>query len=393
MPSEEPVVRLNLYDFLLLITRWWKLFLFNFIAAGIITSAIVLLVPVWYKATTVILPPTGGGSGLPSFLSQDLAGIASTFGLETPTGEIYQTILTSQTLQERLIERFHLRDAFKIPAGAFPEDVLRILGKRMAVLTREDQAIEVSFIDTDAQRAADLANGAVEELDNVYREITSKSAHNNRVYIGKRVAEINDSVAVLQDSLIAFQKSHKLISLSDQVQAMITAAAQLKAEQLSNDIQLNVMRNSFGNKHPQIGQFEAKSRELGATYDAILEGRKGDLFMAMQSIPEAGRQYGDLLRQIQIQSTVLEFIYPQYESARITEERETANVQILDVARTPKKKFKPPRTTIVLASCALTVFATLGLILLLEYWRKLPEKNARDFEKIKQVVANFKRHK
>jgi len=393
MPSEEQVVRLNLYDFLLLVTRWWKLFLFNFIAAGLISSAVVMSLPVWYKATTVILPPGGGGSNLPSFLSQDLAGIASSFGLDVPTGEIYQTVLTSRTVAERLIERFHLRDTYKVLADTKPEDVLRIFAQRMIVTTREDQAIEISYEDLDPELAARVANGAVEELDNVYRAITSKSAHNNRVFIGKRLTEINDSMRILQDSLIAFQRENKLISITDQVQAMITAAAQLKAEQISNDIQLGIMRNSYGPKHPMVSQFEVKSREMGKTFNSLLEGKEGDLFMAMQDIPEAGRKYADLIRHIRIQSTVLEFVYPQYENARISEERETANVQILDHARVPRQKSKPPRTLIVLVTCGITVFATLGSILLLEYWRVLPEKNARDYEKLRQVMANFKRRK
>jgi len=390
MPQEESVARVNFYDLMLLLTKWWKLFVINFVLAAAASVIAVFSLPVWYQASTIILPPAGGGGGLPSFLSQDIAGIAASFGLETPTVEIYQTILQSRSLKEKLIEKFNIRKVYKVAPGTFPEDLMRAFEKNMSVITREDQSIVVSFYDKDPERAANLANAAVDELDRLYGEITSNSAHLNRVFIGERLQEVKDSISVLQDSLIGFQRRWGLVSLSDQVTAMITAAADLKAQQLANDIQMNVIKEVYGVNHPKVVELRRTSEEMGRRFRAVLDGSQSELFFALDSLPVLTREYADIMREIRVQSSLLEFIYPQFESARISETRERANVQVLDHAQKPNKKAKPPRRLIVMVACGLSILASILIVLGLEYWRRLPEANPNDYDKIRRIIGNLK---
>jgi tyrosine-protein kinase Etk/Wzc len=389
MEEHEPVMRLNLYDLLIILAKWRKLFIVNFFIVVGVATVIAFALPVWYKSTTVILPPSSSTSSLPAFLPKDLVGAASSFGLETPTEEIYQTVLGSRTLHEKLIERFNLREVYKMQ-GKTPEEVIDALSKHIKVLTREDQAIEISVEDRDPKRATQLCQACVEELDHVYRNITSTTARNNRTYIGHRLDEINDSLSTLQDSLMNFQKQFNAIALPEQTQAMITAAADLKAEQLSNDIKLEVMRKSFGDNHPQVLQLRSTSHELLAKYNDIIEGREGNLFLSLQQLPELGRKYAELLRKIRIQGSLTEYTYPQYESAKIQEEKESANVQVLDPAREPSKKYWPPRRLIVMIAAAASLLVTLVLILFHEYWHSLPTRNKEDWEKINRLRKTLK---
>jgi uncharacterized protein involved in exopolysaccharide biosynthesis len=386
MPDKEPVAALNFYDLLILIAEWRKLFIVNFLLVVSLSAIISLILPVWYSAKTVILPPSGsGGGGLPSFLSKDLVGVASSFGLELPTEDIYQTILESRTLKERIITRFDLRKVYKVPKKAYPEDLLKVFDERYTVKTREDQSIEVYIEDRDPVRAAEMANACIEELDRLYREITSLSARNNRTYIGKRLAEINDTLATLQDSLIKFQREYRAFSLPDQIAGMIQAAANVKAEQMAIDLQLSSLNSALGERHPQVVQLKQQSRELRDQYHSILQGEEGDLFLSLSKLPDIGRAYADIYREIRIQTSLLEFVYPQFESAKIQEERETANVQILDRATPPYKKYRPPRRLIVMLAGAASIIFTLVFVLLARYWSGLPSKNHEDWSKIQQI--------
>ena len=393
MSEKEQVFQLNFYDLLLLLARWRKLFIINFIAVSIVTSIIVFMLPVWYQATTVILPPAGGGGGLPSFLSKDLAGVAANFGLDMPTEDIYQTILSSRTLKERIIEKFDLRKVYKMKDDVRPEDVLRAFDGHYSLTTREDLAIEVSFEDKSPQRCADVANACVAELDNYYREITGKSARNNRMFIGKRLQQINDTLKMLQDSIADFQQRNNAISVPEQTAAMITAAANLKAEQISTDIQLQLMRSTLGESHPDVMQLKKSSDELGRRYLGLLDGSEGELFIALNELPEITKNFAGYLREIKIQGALLEFVYPQFENARIQEARETSNVQILDNARVPHEKIKPARRVIVMVAAAASVVFTLILILLIEYWHNLPGKNQHDWNKVQELISTFRKTK
>lgn len=391
MADHEPVTTMNFYDLVLLLARWRKAFIFNVLVAMVISSVIVLVVPKWYKAQTVILPPAGGGGALPSFLSKDLAGVATSFGLDMPTEEIYQTVLGSRTLKQKLIDRFELRKVYKVQGDAAPELVMKALEKHYTVLTRDDGAIEITVEDQSPERAAAMANGAVDELDYVYRSITSNTARNNRLFVKKRIDEINDSLKTLQDSLLLFQETYRAVSLSDQISAMIDAAAQLKGQQMATDIQRDVMKLSLGDHHPAVENLSATSKALGQRYEDVLTGKQGELFLNLTELPTISRHYAELLRAIRIQNTVLEFIYPQYENARIQEGRETANVQILDRAVVPIRKSKPPRTIIVLITGVVAGTLTLLGILTLEYWRKIPVAHQGDWEKIQKIRDLFKR--
>ena len=60
-------------------------------------------------------------------------------------------------------------------------------------------------------------------------------------------------------------------------------------------------------------------------------------------------------------------------------------VQILDPAVVPSRKNRPPRKLIVLISAVASVIATLIMVLMLEYWRNIPNKNEEDWEKISKI--------
>ncbi|HHE46520.1 MAG TPA: hypothetical protein ENL08_02300, partial [Bacteroidetes bacterium] len=324
--------------------------------------------------------------GLPSFLPSELKGVAMNFGLELPTEEIYQTILGSRTLKERIVERFKLREVYRMSEDVFPEDVLDAFSSHYFVETLEDQSIAVSVEDRDPELAAAMTNACVEELDRVYSSITRETARKNRIYIGSRLQQVEDSLMALADSIKRFQKSSRAISIPNQVEAMIQTAADIKAEILSNDIQLEIMRTSLGENHPSVSQLRITNRELKDKYDRLLSGEEGGFSLSLDDLPELNRQYAQLIREVKIQNALQEYIYPQYESARIQEERETANVQVLDYARVPNKKSRPPRKMIVLIAAFMSVIVTLIAVLLLEYWRTLPQRNRADWEKMQNIL-------
>lgn len=391
MKEQEPVAWLNLYDLIILLVKWRKLFIFNFLVVVIIAVVVALTLPVWYSANTIILPPSGSSGGLPSFLPAELYGVATSFGLETPSDEVFQTILSSRTIKERIIERFNLREVYEMDENVFPEDLLAAFEGHYGIETRDDGSIVVIFEDRSPERAAEIANACVEELDRLYRDIMSETARNNRIYIGRRLQQVNDSLAFLQDTLIYFQKSTNAVAIPEQVAATIEAAAKLKAEQIATEVEMQVVLNSFNRNHPYVAQLEATSRELGDKYDRLVRGSEDEMLLGLKEIPELSRRYMDIIRQVRIQNNLLEFIYPQYERARIQEERESANVQVLDGARVPMRKSRPPRRVMVMVAAVASFIATLVLVLLIEYWRTLPERNKEDWSKVQEIFRFFKR--
>ena len=390
MSKRDPIISLNPFDFLVLVVKWRILFIVNFCLVVVASVIIALTLPVWYSATTIILPAGGAGGGLPSFLPQDLAGMAAGFGLDIQSEDIYMSILGCRTLKERMIKRFNLKEVYKMKKDAYPEDALEAFESHLALSVRDDNTIAVTIEDRDPKRAMEMADAYASYMDEYYSELSSESARKNRIFIEKRLTQVTDSLAELQDSLMGFQLETGVVSLPEQTVAMITAAAELKAEKLSNDVKLEVVRNSFSNDHPMVFQLRAISEELDGKYNAIVSGREGSLFVGLEDLPLITRKFAELWRQMKIQGTLLEFIHPQYENARIQEERETANVQILDKAQFPNKKSRPTRKFIVLIAAGVSLIVTLLLVAFLEYWRSLPERNSENWGKIQWIVNSLR---
>jgi len=391
MGENDQVARLNLYDLVLLLLKWRKLFIVNFFLVITVSAIIAMVLPVWYSANTVILPSSGSSGGLPSFLPSDLKGVATSFGFDSASEEIYETILASRTILERIAKKFDLRTVYKMDEEAFHEDVLKALAAHLSVETRDDGSISIKVEDQSAERSAEMANFCVEELDHIFSQITSETARKNKLFIGMRLEQVNDSLAKLQDRLKRFQEENNAISISDQLMIMINAAADLKAEQLANEVELEVVRSAFGVNHPYFKQLASADHIYEENFNDLIEGKTGDVFLSLKELPALGQQFADLMRRVRIQATLIEFIYPQFESAKINELRETSNVQILDPAVVPSRKSRPPRKVIVVLSAVASVIATLIIVLLLEYWRKIPQNNVEEWEKINKIRQFIKR--
>src|SRR5260370_42659789 len=103
----------------------------------------------------------------------------------TSSGALFIGVLRSQTSQDRLIQQFDLR---------------RIYGKRLMVDARtkldentsisEDRKsgiITINVTDHSPQRAAALASAYVDQLNSLVTELSTSSAHRERVFLEERL--------------------------------------------------------------------------------------------------------------------------------------------------------------------------------------------------------------
>lgn len=204
------------------------------------------------------------------------------------------------------------------------------------------------------------------------------------MFIEKRLQSTLDTLTKLQEDFATLQQETGVFSVSDQLQLMVNTAGDIKAEQLAMDIQAEVLQNTFGQSHPMTAQYRNISSELGKKFDALIAGTENELIPGLDALPSISRKYTELHRQMRINAQLLEFIYPQYESARIQEQKQSANVQVLDEARVPNRKSKPPRRMIVMVSAIMSVIFTTAVIFIFEYWNKLPKSNPEEWQKIQQ---------
>jgi tyrosine-protein kinase Etk/Wzc len=166
----EPETEVSLLDILVVLLER-KRFIVRFVlGAAALAIVVSLLLPVRYEAKIVLLPPTQNSSIGSSLLGQlgnmgALGSLASLAGgglsLKNPA-DMYVSLLTSRTVEDAMIQRFGLMQEYH--RKRMSETRKEFERRTTAVAGTKDGLIRLTVEDGDPKRAAELANGYVEEF-------------------------------------------------------------------------------------------------------------------------------------------------------------------------------------------------------------------------------------
>lgn len=325
----------------------------RFLATNVAITTVAALVlslvlPKWYQASAVLLPPAGDdtGSMLASLLPQGLAAMRPP-GISTPA-DLYVAELKSRTVGDRLIERFHLVRRYKAKDR---EKALLALSSHSRFSVGDEGTITIKVEDRDPGVAAGMANAYVEELDRFNRETRTTAGKRTRQFIEKRLDVAKKDLATAEEALGAYQQRHGVATLSPAARGQAEVGANLMAQKIALEVKLNVLRESLSESSEEVrkvrDELAALNRQLGA-------------------LPETGIDVMRLWRDVQVQEQVFELLTTQLEEARIQETRDTPTVQVLDHAVPPLHKSRPKRAIIVIVGFLVGLAGSLAISLLLE---------------------------
>ncbi len=369
----------DLLQYLYVALRARKLIFWNFVATCLVAAVVSLLLPPWYAGVALILPPQEQKQGFG--LKDILASIPVTtlrLGEKGSPTEIFMGILRSRSVSDTLVSRFRLMEVYDV--DLFQDAVEQLRGNVEVEMTREG-LIQVTVYDRDRDRAADIANAHVDELDRINKLINWSSAGDRRQFVEKQLDRNTVKLREAQARLQQFQERNKAISLEDQARATISSVAHLYMEVLNLEVKLESFGGSLGSAHPEIVQTK---NQLRTKREQLREMIYGDdqkdgaddqfmeqLFMPLVEIPEMAMTSLELEREVSVRGALADLLAQEFMEASIEERNTTSTVQILDRARSPEKKAKPHRTAIVAIAGALSIFASIFGVIVTQYLRDL----------------------
>src|SRR5712692_2890998 len=345
-------------------------------AIGLLASTLVaFLIPKSYTSTTQLMPPdsqsTSGMAMMAAMAAKGAGGLGAVagdlLGLKS-SGALFIGVLRSQTSEDRLIQQFGLR---------------RVYGKRLVVDARmkldentsisEDRKsgiITISVTDHSPQRAAAIANAYVDELNSLVSQLSTSSAHRERVFLEERLKVAKQELDDASSQLAQFSSKNNTLDIQQEGKAMLDAAGTIAGEMIAAQSQLEGLRQIYTDNNSRVRSLNARVAELrrqleklggtqgnGATGTSASTDQPGDPSTAkaggglpyptIKSLPLLEAKYADFYRRAKIQETVYELLTEQYELAKVQEAKETPSVKVLDPARIPEKKSFPPRLVIM----------------------------------------------
>jgi len=396
-------------DNLYIIVKWRKSLITTFFIVCFIAAGISLIIPKVHRAHTTIFPPVEEteGFGVSSLLSKlplSNLGLGSGTSQETFT---FLAILKSRTVLESVVNQFDLMNRYKTKNL---EKTVKKLREKVKVNVNEEGTISLSAdastkwlptkkSENEARRLArDMANYFISELDRVNKKLKIERAHNTRIFIEERFQQNIDDLHKAEEEFRKFQETYGAIALPEQTTATITAAAEIKAQIITKEIEANVLKNYVGKSYAEAQKIQYELDELKKKYNNFIKSAQNkkilsdddifakDVFLPLEDVPNLGLQYARLYRDVMIQEKIMEFILPQYEQAKIQEAKDTPTVQVLDEAVIPVKRIKPKRAFFVLFWGALSLLISISIIFFIEFIDKMKETSP---EKYKRIINIF----
>lgn len=387
----------NLLNYLMILVKYRRFVILNTLSVCLIVGLVSFFLPSWYNAHTSILPPETDTSflGLSSSL---LGGFASTAEMSLPfmatPSDVIGTILQSRSVAERIVERADLMEVYNTQSK---EETIKELASHTKVKVSEEGLVYLDFEDKDRKRAALVANLYIEELDRINRMTNSSRARNTRLFIEQRMVKTQKDLIQAEENLREFQEEHKTISLDEQMKTAIQAAADLKAEMVLNEIELNVLSQNLSPAHPQIQQLRTRIYQIRKQLEKLEFGDQDSLpeknqvlDVPFSEVPKLGLELARLTRDLKIQEAIFELLSSQHEQVKIQEAKDTPTIQILDRAFPPEKKSRPKRAMMVVLAGIASLFVGVVFVFGLEYLQNTQKRNLDEFEKIEQILSAFK---
>jgi capsule polysaccharide export protein KpsE/RkpR len=265
---------------------------------------------------------------------------------------------------ERLIEKFGLYKEYDFSTM---EETIKEAKSNVFAEETKDNAYGITVRASSPQKAADMANFIVDQLNKTIIEMNVRKSKENKEFLATRYAEIKNNLKISEDSLTRFQQMSGILMAEDQTKASIEAYTKMEADLAAKQIELSIVKKLYGENSPQSQNTKIAVSEFGNRLNQIKNGSdNSNLLLSIKNLPSKGMKYLRLFRDVKIGQAMLEIIIPLYEQARFEEQKNIPFLQIIDNAVAPEKKAYPKRFTITLILTALTIFIMIFIIVLRE---------------------------
>jgi tyrosine-protein kinase Etk/Wzc len=344
--SSEKAIGVSPYFVLAALTAKRKLVIAFTLAFFILGVLACLLLRPYYTAITV-LPPNDNNSGL-----SGLAGGATVLALGGhSTGELYVKLLESTTIADALIAEFHLEQVYKLKKVSLTRRALT--ARTTVILDEKSNLITISVTDKNAQRSSDLANGYVTQYQKLSAHLAISEASRKRAFFGQQLLASKNNLADAEERLANIQKQTGFLAPDSQTQALISSAANLRAQVAVKQVQIEAMRNYATAENPQMQQAETELSGLEAQLGTLEHsdvGGANSLILPKNAVQNGGVEYIRGLRDVKYYETLYDMLARQLEAARLEEAREGNGIEVVDPAIPPDRKSGPKRSLILAGS-------------------------------------------
>lgn len=393
---------INLLDYLLVVIKGWRTVAFSCFVGGILAAVALLVLPKTYESSARVIPPSDSAGGLTSLVaSSGLSDLASLAGIPSGggSGALFVGFLRSRTVSDAIIDKFDLMHVYD---QEYRVKTYEDLSDHVSIeLDSESGILSIKIGDEDPQRAANIANAYVAELQSLNQKLNLETAGRERLFLEERLQVVKRDLIAAEEAITQFRKKNRTFNLDAQSTAVIEALATMKADLAAKEVRLGVLSTIQTAESPEyklvkegITQLKEQIREL--ELEESPTGKKyapGDIFIAPATVPQLNLEFGRLMRDFKIQEGLFELLTKQYELAKLSEAKNSPPLQVLDIAVPADNQSKPKASIVFIGMFFVLSFFSIIYLFFLEYFKNASSKDQARFAEIRQSLRFRNRNK
>ena len=413
--SNEAANHADEHDNIFLLWKRRKFITKNVIWVSLASVIISLFLPKWYASQAVIL---SSGAGRFSLISAFADLPLNEFGFSPVNEDItsFISILDSRSMKEQMVEKFNLVERY---GSRDVEYAMKELEGNTELRVTDEGALAITLMDREPEVSQQMVQAMLSQLDLINRRFSREQGKYNRQFIEERLKQTKIDIMKAEEELKLFQQQTGVVDILAQVTAQLEAYGQLYSQKVAahggvysqelqaytelyaqragTEIQLSVAKSTLSQNNPTIRQLtillkgqnhqletlaEQLDSELGVMLQDVDErlGSVGfndgatPIWITLSDFPALAMQSARLIRELEVQSKLLEILVPQYEQARMEESKNIPTLQVIDEPKVPLNKAKPKRMLIVLGAVFMAAMFSSGYVLVEYHTRDLRKR-------------------
>ena len=371
-----------------------KKLLFSIVMLSVALAVVfVLLVPRYYMATTVIMPPQQASSGLGALAELSALGAmagGSGMGLKT-SDETYMAFLKTRRLQDVLIKRYDLVKRYEVMT---PESARFALSNLVTVSSdKKSGLITIAVEDTDPKFAVELAAAHVAELRKMLSAVAVSEAQQRRAFYELQVKGVREQLGAAELRFLQEQVRSGFVVPQALAESSVRRGAELRAQIAAREVGLQTLQRFATPQNQEVQRFAAELAALRAQL-AALESGQGVASSGRGPSGEGAARQDDravtAFREMKVREAALESLIRQYELAKLDESREGPVLQEVDAPSASAIPSRPKRAQFVVLTAVVSLLLGSFIVVVRASLRGADEQERQSFRRLMRAWGMVK---
>ncbi len=354
----------GLYELMFVLARHRRLIIWICVVAALAAITYSLLTPKYWKSSANIMPVVE--SGVLGSLNTSLADIMGGNLINTPKSEMavdFITIMKRREFSEQLIRDFNLVKYFKINKADSLEAMelaIRKLGTSMMRFNfdQESNLVQISAETKNREMSRKIVQYYIDNLEKYNMSSRMSKGKLKRIFLEQQVNANMAKADSLARKIRDFEQANKAISLDEQTKSLVSLYSETAAKLMQTEIEYELAKKQYDAASPilmDLGDRIALLKKSVKDMESSNSQLTPNYMIQIDKIPNLSMQYAQMMINVEIRRKVIEYIYPQYELAKIDELKDLPTFEVMDSPKLAGLRSKPKRALIVVC-CTIAAF-------------------------------------